>query len=889
MRPEHWLYTIPLRLRSLFRWTQADQELDDELRDHLERKTEEYVAQGMTQAEAHRRARLDLDGFEQTKEKCRDARRVNWIQNFVQDLRFGLRMLRKNPGFTTVAVLTLALGIGANTAIFGVVHSIVFRPLPYRDPDRLVWIGDTDKGNQTGPVEITQGVVTSEIYQEWVRQPGPFESLAAYVAFFTFGSFNLTGRGEPERLAGIEVSQSLFPLLGVDAEIGRVFEAGEDQPGAPPVVLLTHGFWQRRFASDPNIVGQAITLNERTCVIVGVLPASFDFTSVFSPGAHLDVFLPLILDKESRDYGHYLGVLGRLRPGVQLAAAQQQMEALVRQERAKDPYSVDGVWLVPLQTRVVAGVRSSLLVLFGAVTLVLLIACTNLVNLLLARGTSRRKEIAVRAALGAGQFRLVLQLLTESIVLALVGGLIGLALALVGVPWLSRLSTIPIPRLIDSRVDSWTLAFALFASLSTGILVGLFPALRAYECDVNDALKDATRGSTAGKHRLQQSLAVFEVSLSLVLLVGAGLLIRSFWNLLQVNPGFRSEGVIAARIDPGNKYGRGFGGHDQRLVNFFNDVLHRVSTIPGVEAAAYSDTLPLDRDRIWTLIPKGSMFKPEEAPGVFVHVITPDYFRVMGIPLQHGRAFDQRDTADSPGVVIVNQTLAQRLWPNVNAVGQTAKSGERWLQVIGVVGDVRHSGLDKNAGFEMYLALPQYPFSFMDLVVRSRVTLEALAPAIRQAIWQVDPSQPVERFRTLLQLVDTALSPRRFSMWLLIAFAASALLLAAIGTYGVMAYSVAQRTNEIGIRLALGAQRRDVLRLVVGQGAVLALIGVTAGVAGAFGLTRFLSGLLYDVRPSDPITIVAVAVLLVLVALLACYLPARRAMRVDPMVALRYE
>ncbi len=886
------LRNITSGLRSLFRKEQVDRELDEELRAYQEMATEEKMKQGMNPNAALRAVRLERGSVEIAKEIVCSGGWEFFVETCWQDLRFGLRMLRKNPGFTAVAVLTLALGIGANTAIFSVVHSILFRPLPYRDPDRLVWIGDTDKKIQTGGVEITQGVVTSETYQDWARHPGPFESLAAYVAFFNFGSVNLTGRGEPERLTGIEVSQSLFPLLGVDAEIGRVFQPGEDQPGAAPVALLTNGFWRRRFASDPNIVGQAITLNERASVIAGVLPASFDFTSVFSPGARLDVFVPLILDNNSRESGHYLGVLGRLQPGVQLPAAQQQMEALVRQERARDPDSVDGVWLVPLQTRVVAGVRSSLLVLFGAVTFVLLIACTNLVNLLLARGASRRKEIAVRAALGAGQFRLVLQLLTESIVLALIGGLIGLGLALVGVPWLSRLTTIPIPRLTDSRVDSWTLAFALLASLSTGVLVGLFPALRAHECDVNDALKDATRGSTGGKHRLQQSLVVLEIGLSLVLLVGAGLLVRSFWNLLQVNPGFRPEGVMAARIDPGDKYGRGFDpGHEngRGLVNFFNEVLQRVSTVPGVEAAAYSDTLPLDRDRIWSLLPKGSMFKPEDAPGVFVHVITPDYFRVMKIPLQHGRAFNEHDTADSPGVVIVNQTLAQRLWPNENAVGQMAKSGERWLQVIGVVGDVRHSGLDKNAGLEMYLALPQYPFSFMDLVVRSRVKPEALAPAIRQAVWQVDPSQPVEHLRTLVQLVDTALSPRRFSMWLLIAFAASALLLAAIGTYGVMAYSVAQRTNEIGIRLALGAQRRDVLRLVVGQGAVLALIGVTAGVAGALGLTRFLSGLLYDVDPSDPITIIAVAVLLMLVALLACYLPARRAMRVDPMVALRYE
>ena len=870
--------------RNLFRKRTVEQELNDELRSSLEILTQEKMRHGLSPSAARREALLELGGVEQVKEEVRAVRTGRFLEDVVRDIRFAFRALAKSPGFTTVAVLTLALGVGANTAIFSVVHSIVFRPLPYRDPDRVVWVGDTDKKNQAGQVEITQDPVTSETFQEWRRLPGPFENLAAYHAFFTYLSYSLTGRGEPERLAGIEVSQSLFPLLGVNAAIGRVFQPGEDRPGATPVVLLTHGFWQRRFASEPSVVGQTITLNDRACLILGVLPASFDFASVFSPGARLDVFLPLILDKETRSYGHYLGVLGRLRPGVQIVQAQQQMDALAQQEHARDPYSVDGVWLVPLKARVVGGVRSSLLVLLGAVGFVLLIACTNLVNLLLARGSSRRKEIAVRVALGAGKLRLVRQLLTESIVLAVFGGLVGLGMALLGVPWLSRLSTIPIPRLVDSRVDSSTLAFALIISITTGILVGLFPALWSYKFDVNDALSAAARGSTGGSHRLQQALVVVEVALSLILLVGAGLLIRSFWNLLQVNPGFRPEGVIAARIDPGNKYGR-----DQRLVNFFNDVLLRVSTIPGVEAAAYSDTLPLDRFRIWTLMPKGSTYRPEQAPEVFPHVITPDYFRVMGIPLEQGRAFNDRDTADSPGVVILNQTLAKRLWPNVNAVGQMAKTGDRWLQVIGVVGDVRHSGLDKKAGSEMYLALPQFPFSFMDLVVRSNVPPEALAPAIRQAVWSVDPNQPVEHFRTLQQMVDTALSPRRFSMWLLIAFAASALLLAAVGTYGVMAYAVAQRTREIGIRLALGAQRRDVLWLVVGRGGGLALIGVATGVSGAFGLTRFLSGLLYEVKPSDAISFLSVSLLLIAVALLACYIPARRASKVDPIVVLRYE
>jgi predicted permease len=872
------------RLFNLLRKTQVDSEVDEELRFHLESRIRDNLAAGMNASDARRDAVLRVGNQTLAHEKTRETDLVAWIETFVQDARYGLRTLSNNLAFTSVAVFTLALGIGANTAIFSVVRSIVFRPLPYRDPDRLVWIGDTDQKNQPAQVAITQSTIRSDIFEEWRRQGGPFASLAAYHAFFSYLSYNLTGHGEPERLPGIEVSQSLFPLLGVDAAIGRVFRLDDNQPGASPVVLLTHGFWQRRFASDPGVVGQTITLNDQPCMIVGVLPATFDFGSVFSPGARLDVFLPLILDKKSRGYGHYLGAVGRLRPGVKIAAAQEQMDAIVREQRGRDRYAVSGAWLVPLRDRVVGGVRSALLVLLGAVVFVLLIACTNLANLLLARGASRRKEMAVRAALGAGRFRLVRQLFTESIILALLGGLVGLGTALFGVPWLSRLSTIPIPRLGGVHVDSWTLTFALIISIFTGVLFGLFPALQVYRSRINDPLKDATRGSSGNKHRLREALVVFEVALSLVLLVGAGLLIRSFWRLLQVDPGFRPEGVIAARIDPGNKYGR-----RERLVAFFDDVLRRVSVLPGVEAAAYSDTLPLDRDRIWDLVPSGANLRPDQAPAVFNHVVTPDYFRVMGIPLRQGRIFTERDTAGSQAVVVVNQSLAQRLWPNLNAVGQMAETNGRKLQVIGVVGDVRHSGLDKNSGLEMYLALPQFPFSFMDLVVRTRMAPETLAPAIRQAVWSVDSNQPVAHFRTVQQMVDTALSPRRFSMWLLTTFAASALILAAVGSYGVMAYSVAQRTHEIGIRLALGASPSSVLRMVVARGATLATIGILLGSGGALILTSSLRSQLYEVSLIDPLSFAAVALLLMSAIVLASFLPARRAIQVDPATALRSE
>ena len=858
------------RVRNLFRGSRLHSEVEEELRFHVESRTRDNLAVGMTAEEARRNATRRFGNQTLTTERTRDADIIGWLETAWQDTRYALRTLWRNPGFAAVAVLTLALGIGANTAIFSVVRSIVFRPLPFREPDRIVWIGDGDPSSRAGKALVRQDVVSSKIFQDWRRESRSFESMAAYHAFFSYLSYNLTGRGEPERLSGIEISQSLLPLLGVDAALGRVFRPEEDRPGAAPAVLLTHGFWQRRFASDAAVLGATITLNDKPTTIVGVLPASFDFAAVFSPGSHLDVITPLILDKASEGYGHYLGVLGRLRKDVKIAAARAEMDSIVTRERLVDR-NVTGAVLVPLAERVVSDVRSPLLVLLGAVAVVLLIACTNLASLLLARASSRRKEMAIRVAVGAGRLRLVRQLLTESLILSLLGGVLGLAPALAGVPLIARLPHVSIPRLSEVQVDSWTFGFALVVSVLTGLLFGMAPALQAY------------RGPAGRGQRLREAMVVAQVALAVVLLTGAGLLLRSFWRVLEVNPGFRSEGVIAARIDPASKYGR-----NARLTSFFDDVLRRVAVIPGVEAAAFCDTLPLDRDRSWDLRPRGA--PSENAPSAFPHVITPDYLRVMGIPLKRGRTFTDRDTADAPGVVIVNESVVRRFWPEgQDPLAQQVLVAGRTLQIVGIAGDVRHSGLDQQAGLEMYLPLDQFPFAFMDLVVRTTLQPGALAPAIRQAVWSIDRDQPVASFRTIDELVDTALSPRRFSMLLLGAFAALALFLAAVGTYGVMAYSVAQRKREIGIRMALGASGFAVLRLVVLRGAGLATLGVLLGGGGALLVTGTLGSQLYQVRSGDPGTLFAVALVLMSVVTLASFIPARRAARVDATAALRSE
>ena len=814
------------------------------------------------------------------------------MESIWQDLRYGARMLAHNPGFTLIAVLTLALGIGANTAVFSVVNALLIRPLPFREPDRLVWIA-SGAGKASSGLVASEGnlsAVTTQVgnFSDWRSLNQSFEDLAAYFAFFDYGSYTLTGRGEPERLRGVGVSQNFLELLGVNPSIGRNFEDAECVWNGKKAALLSHSFWKTRFGSDPGIVGQSITLNNEATLIVGVLPVSFDFGSVFSPGSRIDLLLPFPICEETSRWGNTLAVVGRLKPGVTLQAAQAEFDVIAPQVQQQHPErNRNGAVLSSLQERISGRLRPAFLVLFCAVGCVLLIACTNLSNLLLVRATSRRKEIAIRVALGADRSRLVRQMLTESLLLATCGAALGLPLAFVATRTLAATRAISIPMLQTVAIDGTALVFTLFAALVTGLLFGIAPALQVSRWDVHESLKEASRGSSEGGRSafIRGALVVSEVALACVLLVGAGLLIRSFLRLLEVDPGFRPEQTASWRIEPSDKY-QAPGQRDA----LYERLVRSVEAIPGVESVGLTDALPLGRNRSWGVAAKGVTYTQETYPNAFPRLIDPGYIRTMKIALRDGREFTEHDTADSQRVLVVNETMARQLWPDRNPIGQIAMQGRQEWQVVGVVGDVRHGALEQRASLEMYFPMKQNrDWNSMDLVVRAKLPIESLVPGVRAALRNIDPDLPNSDFQTLGQLVDQAVSPRRFVTVLLGGFSLLALILASLGIYGVISYSVNQRTNEIGIRIALGAQTPAVLKLILGQGIKLALIGLGIGLVAAFALTRVLSSLLFGVQATDPLTFTGIALLLTGVALLACYVPARRATRVDPMVALRYE
>jgi predicted permease len=790
-------------------------------------------------------------------------------------------MLVKKPGFTLIAVLTLALGIGANTAIFSVVNALLFRPLPFHEPGRLVWIANT---GTTGLSGATTRVAN---FSDWRSANKSFEDLAAYFAFFDYGSYNLIGAGEPERVIGVGVSQTFLDLLGVAPLQGRGFTEEECRWNGSPAAILSYGFWQRRFAGDAGIIGRSITLNDKPTTVVGVMPPTFDFASVFSPGARVDMLTPFPIAQETDRWGNTLAVIGRLKPGVSVQQAQVEFDLLNEQIRQAHPDRFRwGAKLIALQEQISGRFRRAFLVLFGAVGCVLLIACTNLSNLLLARAASRRKEIAVRIALGASKTRLVRQMLTESILLAGCGAVVGLPLAFIGTRLLAGSRAFSIPLLQTVTIDGTALGFTVVIALVTGLLFGIVPALQMSGLNVHEDLKDASRGSSEGKGRawVRSALVVAEVALACVLLVGAGLLVRSFLRLLEVDLGFRPEQAATWRIETGDKFST-----PAERNTFFERLVRTVATAPGVESAGLTDALPLGRNRSWGVRAKGETYPDRQIPIAFPRLIDAGYIKTMRIPLRAGREFTAHDTADSEKVMIVNETMARRLWPGKDAVGQIALLGNTEWHVVGVVSNVRHSALEQEAGLEMYLPLTQNGNNSVELVVRTKLTTEALAPVVRAALRQVDPNLPNSEYKTLGQLVDQAASPKRFVTVLLGGFSLLALILAALGIYGVISYSASQRTHEIGIRLALGARGRDVLKMVIGQGMVPVAIGMAVGLISALALTRLMSSLLFGVSASDPLTFAGVAVTLMSVALAACYIPARRATKVDPMNALRYE
>ena len=811
------------------------------------------------------------------------------MTSILQDLRYGVRVLWNAPGFTLVAILALALGTGANTAIFSVVNAVILRPLPYESPNQLVRVGGENL--RTGH---RMGSFSPQDFYDWQMRNRVFESIAAYDGW----SPALTGTGEPERLEAARVSASFFSILRAQPVLGRAFLPGEDQPGNNMVAVLSHALWQRRFGSDPAIINRQITLNGASYTVVGVMPASFEtprFTNAILAEPELWApFAPNLKDW-TRDGRAVDAAVARLKPGVTLEQAAGEMKRIAAELEQQYPKSNTGqsVSVASLHESLVGKSRTALLVLLCAVGFVLLIACANVANLLLARAATRQKEIAIRTALGARRRRIVRQLLTESVLLAAVGGGLGLLLALWATDLLVARASDTIPRLSGAGVDAHVLVFTLIVSLLTGIAFGIAPALQASKPDLNEMLKEGGRTSALGGRgrRVRSLLVVAEVAVSLVLLIGAGLLLRSFLRLQEVKPGFDPEHTLTLEMFlPGIKYPE-----DYQHIAFYEQVLKRTRELPGVEAAGVVSVLPAaeNYDRIGFSVEGEPPPPPGEGPDADRYMISSGYFQALAIPLQSGRQFDERDAADAQPVVIINETLARRYWSNpVDALGKRVRVGDEgrpWRTVVGIVGDVKQYGLDTPSTMQVYLPHQQSPSQQMTLVVRAGGDPSSLTAAVRNEIWAFDKDQAVYNIRTMEQVLSKSIAQRRFNMLLLGVFAMVALLLATVGIYGVISYSVTQRTHEIGVRMALGAQGSDVLRMVVGQGMLLAVIGVGLGLVAAFALTRVISSLLFNVSATDPVTFAGISILLTAIALVACYIPARRATRVDPMVALRYE
>lgn len=808
-------------------------------------------------------------------------RRTPFLENLRRDVRYAVRILWRDAGFAAFAILIVGLGVGASCTIFSVVNTLLIRPLPFREPGKLVWVANHTDATGDMSAKTTQ----VDYLLDYRGKNESFEDLAAYFAFYGVGDSELMGNGEPERLTSVPVSQNFFPLLGVEPEIGRQFSPEECKWNGPKAVMLSHGLWERKFASDPKIVGRALEFDGGPETVVGVLPAWFDFGTIFAPGSRIDIFEPFALSPETNRWGNTLAIVGRLKPGVTLAKAQAEATILGKRFEKQHPKDNDfEPKLSGLAEHVSGRLRPALVVLACAVGVVMLIVCANLSNLLLARGATRQKEIAIRAALGAGRGRLIGQMLTESLLLSCCGAAVGLLLAFLGTRVLAHLPAVSIPLLGEVGIDGSVLGFTVAAALVTGLLFGLMPALEVRDVKLHDTLKDANRGSSQGRGHawIRGALVVSEVALACVLVVGAGLLIRSFLRVLDVNLGFVPERAAALRIDPNSSYKT----QEQRN-DYFNDALRRVKDVPGIEAAGLSDFLPLGHNRSWGIAAKGVQYTPENYPQGFPRIISDGYFRAMGIPLREGRDFTQRDTVGALPVIILNEQCAETLWPGEDPIGKiVAEDVDR--TVVGVVGDVRHIALEEGSGNEFYIPIRQtQDYGTVDLVVRTSMPTAELGARIREALRPIEPNLPTANLRTLETLVDRAVSPRRFVVILLGGFAGFALVLASLGIYAVISYSVNQRTQEIGIRMALGASAETLERSILLETLGLAGMGMIVGVVASWALARALSGLLFDVTPSDPVTFLGMLVILTGVAAVAGYLPARRASRIDPMAALR--
>jgi predicted permease len=805
-----------------------------------------------------------------------------FLENLRRDVRYAIRTLVRDAGFAAFAILIVGLGVGASCTIFSVVNTLLIRPLPFRDPGRLVWIA-----NHQDETNDMSGKTSQTDYLLDLRAKNQsYEDLAAYFAFYGLGDAKMIGDGQPERLTSVPVTQNFFPMLGVVPQIGRQFTAEECKQNGPRVTMLSDGLWRRKFAADPNIVGRALSFDGGPVTVVGVLPASFDFSTIFTPGSRVDMFEPLPLSPEINREGNTVAIIGRLKPGVtvQSAAAETAVLGKLLQQAHKDRNDFEPK-VSGLAQHVSGQLRPTLLVLACAVGVVMLIVCANLSNLLLARGATRKKEIAIRTAMGAGRGRLIGQMLTESLVLSSCGAALGLLLAFVGTRALAHLTSVSIPLLSDVRIDGSVLGFTLVAALLTGLLFGLVPALQVQDLKLHDTLKDSSRGSSQGRGHawIRGALVVSEIGLACVLLVGAGLLIRSFLRVLDVNMGFRPERAAALRIDPNSSYKT-----QEARNSYFTEALHRVMDVPGIEGAGLSDSLPLGHNRSWGVAAKGVQYTPQNYPNGFPRIISDGYFHAMGIPLKAGRDFTERDTKGSLNVIIINETLAKNLFPGQDPIGKIVRADDPDRTVVGVVGDVHHMALEEGSGNEFYIPMRQtQDYGTVDLVVRTSLPTAELASRLREALRPIEPDLPTANMRTLQTMVDRAVSPRRFVVWLLGGFAGFALVLASLGIYAVISYSVSQRTQEIGIRMALGASAETLQRSILLQTLGLAGIGMVVGVVASWVLARTLSGLLFGVTSSDPVTFLGMLVILTAVAALAGYLPARRASQIDPMAALR--
>ncbi|HKQ77974.1 MAG TPA: ABC transporter permease [Blastocatellia bacterium] len=815
-----------------------------------------------------------------------------WLQpkrledEMFQDLRYGVRMLKKAPNFTLTAVFTLALGIGASTAIFSAVNPILFESLPYPHADRMVMIWEARKDG--GRIESTFGA-----YRAFVERGRSFDALAVMKSW----SPTMTGPTEPERLDGQRVSASYFRTLGVSPAIGRDFLESDDQLNGPNVAVLSDSLWRRRFGADSAIIGRQVRLDDNIYTVIGVMPSAFE--NVLAPSAAL--WSPLQYDQslppQSREWGHHLRMLGRLRPGAGADQAGREVDQILRDLMAIYPtvladYGVPDKFIVnSLQDDITGAVRPALLAVLGAVMLLLIIACVNVANLLLARGAQRRGEFALRVALGAGRLRIIRQLLTESLLLAFLGGVLGMVVAEYGVRALAPLSPPGLPRLGAIRVDGTVLAFGIGITALIGLVIGLIPALHTSRRDLRAELQQSSRSAAGASQLTRRALVVAEVALALVLLVGAGLMLRSLQRLFAISPGFDASSLLTMQVQIS---GRQF--NDDAMRRFFTEAQESVRQIPGVTAAAFTSQLPLsgDLDEYGVRFEPGPDGKPERGYSSFRYAVSPGYLEAMAIPLRRGRMLDARDVAGAQPAVVISESLAKRKFPDQDPIGKRAHVGRQdipWYTVVGVVGDVKQASLAAPQSNAAYITAAQWYFADnpMSLVVRARGDAAALTPAIRKAIWSVDKDQPIVRVATMDELLAATAAERSFALILFETFGLVALALAAIGVYGVLSGAVTERTREIGVRLALGAQRRDVLGLILRQGLKLTLCGVGVGLLAAWAVTRLLTKLLYNVSPTDPLTFGGVALLLTVVASLACYLPARRATKVDPLVALRQD